>query len=242
MSSNISDINDNKYSQEGAFDYLDDKWHQVRISKSLEIISTYKNKLGNSLKALDIGCGDGKISEKIKDLGIEVYGLDVSEQALKKAEMRGIKTQVGDVHEQFPYPDSFFDIIFAGEVIEHIADPRKFVTEANRILRAGGLFVITTPNLAGLESRVKMLFGKIPRCIEPLSSHHYQHVRPFTFSSLKEFLERGGFSVNSLSSNRIKTGSADFYTLADWFPSLGSTIIVEAVKKDRVTDIELNKR
>lgn len=241
MSQNISQINSDKYNQIGAFDYLDKKWHQVRIDKSLKIIQEYKEKQDYSLKTLDIGCGNGKVSEKIKDLGIETYGFDISEEALRKAETRGIKTQVGDIHMALPYQDSFFDIVFAGEVIEHIADPRSFVIEINRILKNGGLFVLTTPNLAGLDNRIKMLFGKIPRCIDPLSSHHYQHVRPFTFSSLKEFLERGGFSISSFTSNRIKFVFIDSYVLADYFPDLGATLIVAASKDTKVASIPLNE-
>ncbi len=246
MSDNLADINKEKYSKDGAFEYQNDKWHKIRIEKSLEIIKNYKKEKHGTLKALDIGCGDGGIAERIQNLGINMYGIDVSHEQLKNAEKRGVHTQEGDIQKTLPYNDNSFDIVFAGEVIEHIADPRNFVTEINRILKTGGLFVVTTPNLAGFDNRIRLLFGKIPRCIEPLSSHHYQHVRPFTFSSLEDFLNKGGFAVDSFASNRVKVLSFDFlkidsYVLAEYLPSIGATLIVGAIKNSDVGGIELNK-
>ncbi len=91
-----------------------------------------------------------------------------------------------------------------------------------------------------------MLFGIIPRCIEPLSSHHYLHVRPFTYSSLAEFLNRGGFTVTDFRSNRIKLSpfqglKLDVYWLADLLPSIGQTLIVTARKDRGVKAIALDK-
>ena len=237
----MKSINETKYNKYNAFAYLNKKWHQVRIQKILRLIQQYKNSKEGAFKALDIGCGNGKVTEKIKDLGIEGYGIDISSELLKKAEARGIKTEIGDAHKSLPYKCGYFDIVFAGEVIEHIMDPRQFVIEVNRILKPGGLFILTTPNLAGFDNRIRLLFGRVPRCIEPLSGNHYQHVRPFTYRSLKEFLERGGFIVNSLLSNRIKLGFGNSYKLADLFPSLGATLIVEAIKKSDVKTIKLNE-
>ncbi len=241
MVNHIAKINNAKYSQEGAFDYLSGKWHKIRIQKSLEMIHQYAQGK-TSLRALDIGCGDGAVAKYIKDLGCEVHGMDISSLALNQAETKGIYTKIGNVQEKLPYDQNYFDVVFAGEVIEHIADPRYFICEVNRIIKKDGLFVVTTPNLAGLDNRFKLLFGKIPRCIDPLSSHHYQHVRPFTFESLKQMVENGGFTIRHFTTNRIKTGIfGDWYFLNDLLPSIGATLIIGCVKKEVVSDIELNE-
>lgn len=243
MSENISSINRDKYNKEDAFNYLDDRWHRVRVEKSLNLIKRYRDKNGGYLKALDVGCGDGDIGSKIKKLGIETWGIDVAENSLVKSQEKGLHIVNGDIQKRLPFEDASLDVVFAGEVIEHIADPRYFVTEVNRVLKLGGMFVLTTPNLAGLDNRFKLLVGKIPRCIEPLSSHHYQHVRPFTLSSLREFLKRGGFTPTDLKSNRIKvTSFLQSYVLANLFPSLGASLIIGANKTETVKKIQLNRK
>ncbi|MFC1790374.1 class I SAM-dependent methyltransferase [Patescibacteria group bacterium] len=245
MTTNSLAKNKAKYDQAGAFDYLKRRTHRVRIDKSLRLIKKYKEcQEGQKLKALDIGCGDGQVAIRIKEIGYEIFGLDIAQDQVEVAKKNGVKAVVGDAEKKFPFKDSFFDVVFCGEIIEHLVDARPFILEINRILKKDGLLVLTTPNLTGLNDRVRMLFGYHPRHASPLSKNHYLHIRPFTYSSLKELLEKGGFQVNCLLSSKVRLSpfvSFDFdsYWLANIFPNLGAALIVEAYKKRQVSKIKL---
>lgn len=139
---------------------------------------------------------------------------------------------VGDISEKFPYESHFFDFVFAGEVIEHIVDTRQFLNEIGRILKPGGILILTTPNLARIDDRIKFIFGIAPRHTSPMHKYLYLHVRPFTFSSLKDALLKTNFKILSFKSNYvvIDYGNKSFKNrlLARLFPSWGGSLIVMA--------------
>jgi ubiquinone/menaquinone biosynthesis C-methylase UbiE len=111
---------------------------------------------------LDIGCGDGVVTEKLKQAlkSKEAYGIDLFDEALKLAAKSGIKILKVDIdEEQLPFPDANFELVYCGEIIEHLIDPDHLIDEAYRVLKSRGLFVLTTPNLAGRVNRLLLLFG-----------------------------------------------------------------------------------
>ena len=65
-----------------------------------------------------------------------------------------------------PFEDGAFGAVFAGEIIEHLVDTAGFLAELHRVLAPGGVAVITTPNLASFENRVRMLLGRYPNFVE----------------------------------------------------------------------------
>ena len=94
-------------------------------------------------KALDIGCGDGYLEEKFPD---QIYGIDIEEDRIKKLQDSGVKNvQVGSATE-IPSPDAAFDMVIAKDLIEHLGleDVFAMFSEASRVLKSGGYFVITT--------------------------------------------------------------------------------------------------
>lgn len=195
------------------------------------------------MRLIDLGCGDGFHSSAFIKLGLETYGLDIAEDQLVKATALGIIATKGDLTEKLPDADAYFDIVYSGETIEHIVDIRNFLTEINRILRPGGLLILTTPNLAGLDDRLRLLFGKKVRHQDALCESHYLHVRVFTFSSLREVLEKDGFEIKYQASNKVRFGSIfgkdfDSYIVADFVPSIGATIIMGGIKKKDVNKLD----
>ncbi len=63
------------------------------------------------------------------------------------------------MEEGIPYPDDSFDVVSAGEVIEHIYDPDRLLAETRRVLRPGGHVVLTTPNLQAWYNRALFVAG-----------------------------------------------------------------------------------
>jgi len=136
---------------------------------------------GADLRVLDLGCRTGALTQHFAD-GNRVTGLDVDREALERARERlGIDTVWGNVEEGLPFDDSSFDVVVAGELLEHLAMPRSVVREARRVLAPGGRFVGSVPNAFRLKSRVRFATGRHPET-DPT------HLQLFTPAALRALL------------------------------------------------------
>lgn len=211
----------NRYSK---FSYTDDDL--IRIEKSIFL-------LANKKKVLDVGCGDGQIGKMIKDkFRCEVFGIDVSMKSLELAKKNGLKVKRSRVEEKFPFASNSFDAVYAGEIIEHLFNPDAFIKEINRVLKKGGLLILTTPNLVGLGARVSVFLGKTPWMVNNrLTKNSAGHIKYFTPKEIKSLLEDDGFKVLNLTSDIVKLNPFIHSSLlARLFPNLGLHIIVGAKK------------
>ena len=99
-------------------------------------------------KLIDLGCLDSLIPvlalEKYDES--EAWGLDYANEAIQEMRERypQVNYRIGDVYET-GFIDGYFDYVVAGELIEHLEDPQRFLKEAFRILRKGGIFALSTP-------------------------------------------------------------------------------------------------
>jgi len=219
-------------------DYFYTKRHQLRGKVSIDLLNDVVSKESKkTLTLLSIACSSGVFEEQIRNkFGISVFGIDAAEHSLRIASERGISTVRGDVAKPLPFAGGSFDFVFAGEIIEHIFDTRSFLMEINRVLKPDGHLILTTPNLARLDDRIKLLFGKTPRQTSPLHPYLHLHIRPFTFDSLKNALSETGFANIVLRTNAFVTDffgkeiTLDSKFLLNHFPTLGSTLIVRAQK------------
>lgn len=114
---------------------------------------------GPRRRVLDLGCRYGALTRAYAE-GNEVVGVDVDRDALAEAAKLGIETVWADVDEPLPFPDGSFDVVVAGELIEHLRDPNRLVAEARRVLGPGGTFVGSVPNFFRLRNRLAMLAGR----------------------------------------------------------------------------------
>lgn len=116
---------------------------------------------GPGRRVLDIGCRTGALTRAYAD-GNEVVGLDVDRTALAEADRLGIDTVWADVDQGLPFDDESFDIVVAGEVLEHVRFPDRLLGEVGRVLRPGGTIVGSVPNTYRLKSRLRFLLGRPP--------------------------------------------------------------------------------
>jgi 2-polyprenyl-3-methyl-5-hydroxy-6-metoxy-1,4-benzoquinol methylase len=112
---------------------------QLRLDKVQERID-FKNK-----KILDVGCGVGMFLKQFKKLGAEVFGVDVDKHKIDIAIKKYENVQVAPA-EKLPFKKGTFDIVWLHEVIEHVEDDKKVVSEAMRVLKPRGRLVIFAPN------------------------------------------------------------------------------------------------
>jgi len=190
--------------------------------------------IGTNKDVLDLGCLDGTLGELFVQQGNRVKGIDASKEAIQKARDRGVDARLGNLDEPFPFAESSFDIVFAGEIIEHVFEVDQFVEEVFRVLRPDGSFIVTTPNLAAFGRRMLLLFNRNPHIeISFKSPDAAGHIRYFIASTLKQFLTSKGFVIQRHTSDIVNfnaTGSLASRWLAQCFPTLGKTLIMQATK------------
>lgn len=92
-------------------------------------------------RLLDIACGGGLLAPHVR--GYEHVGVDLGLPALRQAHAHGVTVAQADAR-QLPFGDEVFDVVVAGEVLEHVPDPDVVVAEACRVLRRGGALIIDT--------------------------------------------------------------------------------------------------
>lgn len=117
---------------------------------------------------LDIGCGDGAISYRIAKANAQCISLDINERAMKMG--RKLMRQMNVFPQPIwvladgcylPFQNEVFDKVVCADVWEHLASEqkRKLISEAVRVLKPGGIFVLTTPN--GLRVRLGLIKWKL---------------------------------------------------------------------------------
>jgi SAM-dependent methyltransferase len=116
---------------------------------------------GPGRRVLDLGCRDGALSHAYAE-GNSLVGVDADREALAEAEKLGLETRWADLDEPLPFEDASFDVVVAGELLEHLRDPRRVVAEILRVLRPGGTFVASVPNAYRLKNRFRFLLGHKP--------------------------------------------------------------------------------
>jgi 2-polyprenyl-3-methyl-5-hydroxy-6-metoxy-1,4-benzoquinol methylase len=126
-------------------------------------------------KVLDVGYSVGPLHEEIARERSTV-AIDI---VVKKPEKTAVK---GDA-TQMPFKSKVFDSLLAGELIEHIEKPGFFLQEGRRVLKTGGLLVITTPNRKSLINRLFRSYEKPA------------HLSLFSKEELFSLLKKHGFSV-----------------------------------------------
>ncbi len=98
-------------------------------------------------RVLDLGCGEGAFAHELARAGADVLGADVAEEPLRRARERHPELALALIAERAPWPlpDAGFDVVWAGEVIEHACDTVAWLSEVRRVLVSGGRLLISTP-------------------------------------------------------------------------------------------------
>ncbi len=98
-------------------------------------------------RVLDLGCGDGAFAAELLGAGCVVTMADVAGEALRRARARAPGAEAVQLVEGAPLPfaEDAFDVVWAGEVLEHVADVVGLLAEVRRVLRWRGSLLVTTP-------------------------------------------------------------------------------------------------
>jgi SAM-dependent methyltransferase len=157
-------------------------------------------------KILDAPAGEGAFAQTLirRQLGLDISCGDLDPQQFK---LRGVTCAKVDLNRPLPYPDRSFDLYTCIEGIEHLENPFHLVREACRVLRPGGHFVVTTPNVASIRSRLQYLLYGAPNTFDYMAGLAW-HINPVSYIELRHILETNGFLVGAVDTNELsKTGS-----------------------------------
>ena len=186
---------------------MNQSWDPKLYSRDAAFVSNYGTDLlsmldpaeGRSL--LDLGCGEGALTEKLLSLGWNVTGVDSSEEQVRAALMRGISAKVMDgEHLKF---DETFDYVFSNAALHWMKKPKKVLDGVWNALKAGGSFVGEMGACGNVESVVQIASNILmEKGFDP------KEFNPWYFPSEGEYSElliARGFSIESIQTFRRPT-------------------------------------
>jgi SAM-dependent methyltransferase len=156
-------------------------------------IAAFVRGLGSVERALDLGCGDGRLSAELDARSLTLA--DVSPVALSRARGRLPEARAVELTPDGPLPfaDGEFELVLCAETLEHVRDVQLLLSEARRVLGPGGRLAITTP-AHGRGTALGLLLRGFETGFDPLSPH----LRFFSAKSLARVLDELGFDVASV--------------------------------------------
>lgn len=162
-------------------------WDKVRTD---ELVSAVNKFIGETKgeRILDVGCGIGGCASTIEDC-LEYTGIDISDVAIAQAaavyNKPNFKFIAMDAQE-LKFPDKYFDTVIAREVIEHLQEPQKCLKEIERVLKPGGVMVLTSPNRDSLHLRVNRMLGHGDFMCS------IDHIKEFSFREMMAMIKQAG--------------------------------------------------
>ncbi|MDH6060742.1 methyltransferase domain-containing protein [Chrysosporum bergii ANA360D] len=171
--------------------------HAYIIPHLIKMISESAPVVENKPKAriLDIGCGNGSLSNLIAQCGYEVVGVEESESGVKLARdaFPNCRFIQGSIYN-LPYGEigENFDIVIAAEVIEHLFFPKQLVINAKKYLKPNGSLILTTPYHGYIKNIILALSGKMDQHFTALWDGG--HIKFFSVATMTNLLQLEGYT------------------------------------------------
>lgn len=187
-SNSDSFVEQDKYKE---LNYL--KSHTFRFKQYFKLVPDTKK----SLIILDIGTTPFTFFLKKKYPHYKIFSLDKTSFLAERCRLNDVEHIQGDLDVmKIPSEDNSFDVVLMTEVLEHIFAPHtEVIRELHRVLKPGGILILSVPNLVKLIQRIKILFGKQifedpDKALQKNSVHGYGHLHEYTMKELENSLSR----------------------------------------------------
>jgi methionine biosynthesis protein MetW len=147
-------------------------------------------------RVLDVGCASGYIGEVLSARGCRVWGIDRDTAALSVAarSYEGVLDVDLEECEDLPWPERFFDVVLAADVVEHLRDPQRALRLLERYV--GDRIIISVPNVAHASVRFPLFLGRFAYRRTGILDE--THLRFLTFKTARELVESSGLNVQRL--------------------------------------------
>ncbi|HEC68755.1 MAG TPA: methyltransferase domain-containing protein [Candidatus Omnitrophica bacterium] len=162
-------------------------------------------------KVLDLGCGDGDYGNSLKNMGFDVLSADIDYDRFKYHKI--IPFVRLNIDRELPFPEGEFDYVLFIETIEHIYNPDFVIGQIRRVLKLGGVLILSTPNILNLNSRLRFLFqGSFDFFREPTLDYarvfpgglQNMHVIPWRYQELEYLLYKNNILVRGVYTDLLK--------------------------------------
>lgn len=202
------------------------------------ILEELANKQQKKLNILDVACNDGYLTKIYTKYG-DVLGNDINPNSIKQCRRRGLQCVNSDIEDLPKRYHESFDVIIAGDIIEHIFNTDAFLKRIFALLKGDGILLLTTPNLASLGRRAMLLFGYNPyieySCELPTKDFNVGHIRYYTYNNLLNQLKSQKFTNIRIYGDRINlTETIHLPLKIAWhLPKISRNLMVVAQKSQR---------
>ncbi len=194
--------------------------NKLSLGATLEaaIKSLKKDYPSISGKHLDLGSGTGKLIQRIQqEYNVQSFACDYTDEFM---ECEDVCVEVVDLNDgKLPYQDNSFDLVTFTEVAEHLENYRAIICEINRVLKPGGVLVVTTPNVLNMKSRLRFLTTGFWSMFGPLHVGETAiestggHITPIPYPYLAHALMNAGFKEPNLSTDKYQFPSVVWSTV-----------------------------
>jgi 2-polyprenyl-3-methyl-5-hydroxy-6-metoxy-1,4-benzoquinol methylase len=208
--------------------HLNSDFHQRRLQCTVSLLAEALQQVQGVPKLLDVGCGQGHITARIKEAfpQVQIAAFDYSVAAVEYGvdHFAGLNFAVANAYNP-PYPDNYFDLVICNNLWEHVPDPLHLLSGLQKIMKDHGFLVISTPSRYRLRNLVRVIQGK------PVALMSEHHVTEYSVGQVMEQLQYGGFKVVKVLSKHTGDGflkSLITRTVSSFLSIIGSHHQLEA--------------
>jgi len=168
-------------------------WKEIPGS-SHDVLLSRITALGEGLSVLDVGFGAGHLARRIRARCRYLAGIELDPDAAREGAAFFDDPLVDDVVSGLAGPwRELFDVVVAGDILEHLPEPGLALTLLRPLLRHEGLLLVSLPNVANVTVRLGLLLGRFPLSDRGILDR--THLRFFTRKTGRELLQQNGFEV-----------------------------------------------
>lgn len=182
------------------FETQQDYYAFEEVDPTLAALFDREWQTGRRGSVLDVGCGRGLLGEALEAIGFQVSGIEAHPVALEAARPRVAQLLALDLTDfaavEADLGGQRFDYLLFADVLEHVGDPLGTLKFYQGFLKDGGRLIISVPNVAVWDNRLRLFFGKFDYADSGVMDR--THLRFFTFKSAGVLVREAGFEVTRL--------------------------------------------